>query len=77
MLFSMLFCTGVEDYTNERITLTFSPSSSMPCANIAVAPDSNVENAEDFSVLLETNDTSVNITLSRASVTIIDMSSEL
>ena len=49
----------------------------MPCANIAVSPDSNVENAEDFSVLLETNDTSVNITLSRASVTVIDMSSEL
>ena len=64
-----------EDYNDISGTLTFSPTgSTVACRNFSdiIIQDNLVEGAEVFTIQLETNDTSVNLTQSTTQVTIGD-----
>ena len=66
-----------EDYLSISEELQLSPSSSILfCVDVPILEDNAVENTETFSVLLNSNDSVVNITAGFATVTITDNDSK-
>ena len=66
--------TADVDYTQEDFQLNLGPSLGEVCADILVTFDDVVEATEVFSILLQTNDRSVDIESGRQMITIVDSS---
>lgn len=70
--------TDPSDFTASTIEpLTFGSGSTRECATIVIMNDTVLENSEEFSVLLSTADSDVDLGLTSASVTIGDDDREL
>ena len=68
----ILYCIVGKDYINTEITLTFNSTVTRSCATVPVTDDDHLENPENFSAVLSTNTSSVNISPNKAVVTIAD-----
>ena len=67
------FSTAPEDYTSTETDLTFTPGSDRLCVNIPITNDAVVEENENFTVTVTTNDPTVQTgPNSNSTVTIID-----
>lgn len=64
-----------DDYTSQEFPLSFTPVPSEACVTVIVADDGVVEPMEEFSILLQSNDRSVDVELVTLSVPIVDSSS--
>ena len=66
------FVANVDFSSLSSTSLFFSGTSGVECLNISILDDNFVEQNETFSVLLTTSNSAVEISLSSATVTIID-----
>ena len=63
-----------EDFIREDFQLSLAPSLNEVCVEISVMIDDIVEDTETFTILLQTNDRSVNIEIESQMITIVDSS---
>ena len=75
MIFIFIFISASEDYIVSSFSVTFSPDSSSNgsiCSNISITVDNIVEDMEEFTVLINSSDSSVLIVQPNAAVIIVD-----
>lgn len=75
-LLFILFAAN-SDYTPSIGQLTFQSDQLEQCANVAVLEDAVLEDAEEFSVQLNTTDQAVDFIIETATVTLLNDDSEL
>ena len=68
----MLSISVPSDYFSVRQGLTFSQSSSRECVNVSIVNDDELENEEEFRLILTTGEDRVNLDPSSTSIRVTD-----